>query len=260
VGGSTIFTTLDLRAGYWQVLVAEPDIEKTAFRCHRGLFEFVRMPFGLASAPANFQRTMDFVLSNFIGRLAMVYIDDVVVYSKSPEEHAHHLEAIFTKLHDAGLKLKPSKCTFARDKVNLLGYIVSVDGISSDRTKTDAIANLPPPEDVAGVRTFLGMSGYYRQCVESYAQHAEPLVRLVRKSERFVWGSEQQVAFQHLKDALVSNKVMAHPQVNKPYRLYTDACNYAVGAILVQNDESGTERVIQYVSHQLVGHSSVGLH
>lgn len=253
VGGSAVFSTLDLKSGYWQIPVAERDIEKTAFRCHRGLFEFVRMPFGLANAPGHFQRTMDYVFSDLIGKTVMVYIDDIVVYSKNVEDHANHLEEVFQRLEKYGLRLKPSKCTFGKSEVKLLGYIVNKHGIASDPEKTKAIADLQPPASVAEVRSFLGMSGYYRQCIPSYAEISEPLVRLTRKYARFEWTDCQQRAFDTLKDILVSNEVMAHPQVNKPYKLYTDACDYAIGAILVQADNDGVERVVQYVSHQLAG-------
>ena len=251
--GSTIFTTLDLKSGYHQIPVHEDSIAKTAFRCHRGLFEFLRMPFGLANAPANFQRTMDYVLSDLVGKCVMVYIDDIVIFSKSREDHVRHLRAVFDKLREFGLKLKPSKCSFAQPEVKLLGYNVSGEGIASDPDKTAAIANLRPPRDVSEVRSMLGMCGYYRQCIQSYAHVSEPLVRLTRKHVRFSWDEEQQSSFDQLKRALTSNSVMAHPQIGKPYRLYTDACGYAVGAILVQTDDNNVERVVQYVSHQLQG-------
>ena len=202
--GSTIFSTIDLKAGYWQIPVAPNSIEKTGFICHGGLFQFKRMPFGLANAPANFQRTMNYVLSDLIGECAMCYIDDVVIFSKTPEEHKYHLEQVFERLAQAGLKLKMSKCDFAKPEVKLLGYLV-------------------------------------------YARVAEPLVKLTRKSETFVWSEKQAEAFQKLKTMLTTAPVVAHPRLDLPYQLYTDECNYAVGAILCQVHEDGVERVVQYV-------------
>ena len=251
--GAKVFSTLDLKSGYWQIPVAEEDVKKTAFITHTGLYEFVRMPFGLANAPAEFQRTMQTVLGEMIGQFVMVYLDDIVVYSKSEQEHEEHLRRVFDALEQNGLKLKASKCTFSAPSVELLGYIVSAEGIKCNPDKTDAIANLQVPETVKEVRSFLGMAGYYRQCVPQFAKVAAPLVRLTKKHARFTWGPEQQKSFETLKELLVSSRVMAHPDTSKPYKLYTDACDYAIGAILVQEDEHGMERPIQYVSKQLAG-------
>ena len=251
--GAKIFSTLDLKSGYWQIPVHEEDVKKTAFITHTGLYEFVRMPFGLANAPAEFQRTMQAVLGEMIGQFVMVYLDDIVVYSRTEGEHEEHLRRVFDALEHNGLKLKASKCTFRAPSVELLGYIVSADGIKCNPDKTEAIANLASPETVKEVRSFLGMAGYYRQCVPQFAKVAAPLVRLTKKQARFSWGQEQQEAFDVLKELLVSSQVMAHPDTSKPYKLYTDACDYAIGAILVQEDDDGVERPIQYVSKQLAG-------
>ena len=253
VGGASIFTTLDLKAGYWQIPVSKEDIPKTAFVCHKGLYEFKRLPFGLANAPSQFQRIMDKVLAGLVGVCVLVYIDDLVIYSKDEISHAEHLKLVFERLRNAGLKIKPSKCCFAKPEVKLLGYIINKDGIRSNPEKVSAIQKLNPPSNVKGVRSFLGMCNYYAQTLPSYAKVAEPLYKLTRKNEPFVWGPEQQQSFTTLKELLGSNSVMAYPRVNQPYKLYTDACGYAIGGILVQEDENGTERVIQYVSHQLSG-------
>ena len=181
------------------------------------------------------------------------YIDDVVIFSKTPEEHKYHLEQVFERLAQAGLKLKMSKCDFAKPEVKLLGYLVNKDGIKTNPAKISAIEKLQPPTNVREIRSFLGISGYYRQCLEGYARVAEPLVKLTRKSEPFVWTEKQAEAFQKLKTMLTTAPVIAHPRLDLPYKLYTDACNYAIGAILCQVHEDGVERVVQYVSHQLSG-------
>ena len=253
VGGSAVFSTLDLKAGYWQLPVAEEDVYKTAFRCHLGLYEFLKMPFGLANAPAVFQRTMDKILSGLVGYCVFVYLDDIVVYSRNMEDHEHHLQLVFDRLRDAGLRLKPTKCAFGLEEVKLLGYIVGTQGIRTDPEKVTAIANLKPPKTVNEVRSFLGMTGYYRSCVPDYAKTAEPLVSLTRKHIRFDWNDERQRAFDTLKELLTSSHVMTAPDTTKPYKLYTDACDYAVGGILVQKAEDGTEKVVQYISHALSG-------
>lgn len=250
LGGSTIFTTLDLKSGYWQVPMDEGSIEKTAFITHQGLYEFVVMPFGLCNAPAIFQRLMQEVLFDVLGKCCMVYLDDIVIYSKSPEEHEENTRKVLDRLGEAGVKLKQSKCTFDAEEVNLLGYIVSPKGITPDPAKTDAIMNLAQPSDVKEVRSFLGMANYYRQCVPNFAAVADPLTDLTRKHSRWTWTEKHQEAFDVLKRALVGADIMAMPDTSKPYRLYTDACDYAVGGILVQ-EVDGVERVIQYVSKKL---------
>ena len=209
------------------------------------------MPFGLANGPAVFQRTMDKVLAGLIGRCVFVYLDDIVVYSASIEEHEKHLQSVFDRLQDAGLRLKPSKCHFGLPEVRLLGHIISADGKSPDPEKTEAISSLPPPTTVREVRSFLGSASYYRMCIPDYAKIAEPLTELTRKHVRMEWNPDRQAAFDQLKQELVSNRVMAPPRTDRPYKLYTDACDYAVGAILVQEDDKGVERVIQYISHAL---------
>ena len=251
--GTSIFSTIDLRSGFHQVTVDPADREKTAFICHRGLFEFVRMPFGLANGPSHFQRAMDQVFQDYLGKFVMVYIDDIVIFSKTIEEHIKHLETVFARLADFGLQIKPEKCKFARREINLLGYVLNEKGIKANPEKTVAISKMPPPKTVKQVRSFLGMAGYYRQCIQNYADLAQPLTELTQKRKRFYWSPECQKAFQALKLALVSDTIVRHPRVDLPYKLYTDASNFCVGAILCQTHEDGTEYVVQYLSHQLSG-------
>jgi transposase InsO family protein len=251
--GSKVFSTLDLKAGYWQVPMAPESIPLTAFTCFRGLFEFVRLPFGLANAPAIFQRAMNQVLSGLLGKVCMVYIDDIVVYSKTLEDHAQHLKQIFSRLKEVGLQVKPSKCSFELGEIELLGHRVTAEGIKPQPEKVESIANLVPPTDVKAIRSFLGMTGYYRQYIADYASVALPLTELTKKGNPFVWGQEQQAAFDALKQALTRAPILAHADPSKPYVLYTDASDKAVGAILVQNDSEKVERVIAYLSHKLSG-------
>ena len=253
LSGATIFSTLDLKSGYWQVKVAPDSIAKTAFICHRGLFQFRRMPFGLCNAPGVFQRLMNGVLAPYLGRFAMVYLDDIVVFSRSREDHETHVRQVLEALHAYGLKAKPSKCSFGIEELKLLGHVVSADGIHTDPDKVRAIRDMAPPGDAKGVRTFLGMTGYYRQFIPEYGKVARPLTELTKRHARFLWGPDQERAWAQLRDRLVSADVMAYPQLGRPYKLYTDACDYAVGAILVQEDEQGVERPIQYLSKQLSG-------
>ena len=251
VGCGKIFTTLDLKSGYWQLPVAEADREKTAFVCHRGQFQYNRVSFGLANAPSFFQRTMNHILAPLLGKCVLIYIDDLVIYSSSKAQHLRDLEQVFVLLDQFNLKLKRSKCEFGKPRVELLGYQIDARGIAPLPEKTAAIRDLPAPRNLKTTRSFLGLANYYRQCMPSYAHIAEPMVNLTRKGVDFNWTNQHDAAFQSLKGLLVSSHVMAHPDVHKPYKLYTDACDYAIGGILCQVDDQGVERVIQYISHQL---------
>ena len=231
--------------------MAKEDQPKTAFRCHLGLFQCKRMPFGQCNAPAVFQRTMDKVLSGLIGRFVCVYLDDIIVFSDNMEEHEYHLQCVFDRLREAGLKLKPTKCSFGLREVKVLGYIMNSQGSSPDPDKVQAIQEMAPPECVKDVRRFLGMTSYYRTCLPGYAAVCEPLIALMRKHVRFEWTDIRQKAFEELKRLLVSSHVMAAPHPHKPYRLYTDACHYVVGGILVQELDDGVEKVVPYISHIL---------
>ena len=199
------------------------------------------MPFGLATAPSWFQRIMDNVLDGLIGNICLVYLYDIVVFSQNDEAHLKHLQLVFDRLRSAGLRLKPTKCHIGLKQIKLLGHMVSADGISSD----------PPLPILNKSAVFLGMTGYYRDLIPHYADLAEPLVSLTGKHIRFQWNSEQEAAFKALKQALISRRIMAAPRLDRPFKLYTDASDVAVGAILVQDDNQGVERVIQYVSHAL---------
>jgi hypothetical protein len=249
--GATVFSTIDLKSGFYQLPLHPDAMEKTAFVCHRGLFHWTRLPMGLCNATQAFQRAMEIVLKGLIGTCCLLYIDDIVVHSVNEEQHVRHLQAIFDRLRQFNLKLNPKKCVFGRSEVELLGYIVSRHGIRATPAKITAITNMAQPASVADIRSFLGMTGYYRQCIKDYAKIANPLVELTKKQAKFVWGEEQQKAFTSLKNALISDHIMAHPQTDKPYIIYTDACDYAIGAIACQLDEQGVERPIVYLSKKL---------
>ena len=250
MGKSKYFTTLDLKSGYWQIEVKESDRCKTAFVTHKGLYEFNVMAFGIATAPSVFQDLMNKVLSGIGNEYAMAYLDDVIVFSETLEDHFRHLEDVFERLESAGLKLKKSKCEFLKKEIHYLGHIISDKGIRPDEAKIDAIRNLPAPTTVKDVRAFIGMVGFYRNFITHFAETAKPLTALTKKNCRFSWSSEAQEAFDALKCKLIEAPILAYPDVNLPYKLYTDASNTAVGAMLTQVFPEG-ERAIQYLSHQL---------
>lgn len=251
LSGATIFSTLDMRSGYHQVPLSEDAIPKTAFVCHRGQYEFLRVPFGLSNAPGHYQSIMNNVLAKHIGKRVMVFLDDIIVFSKDPEQHAADLDMVLSDLAAANLTLKESKCHFGNSELDLLGYVISAKGIQAQPSKTAAIKQLPIPNNISELRRFLGMCSYYRQLVPKFAEIAEPLFQLMRKDVEWKWGSTHTSGFEKLKEALCSQQVMAHPDLSKPYILYTDACDYAIGGILCQEDDDGIERPIQYISATL---------
>ena len=201
--------------------------------------------------PSIFQRAMELALADLLGKCVWVFIDDLVVASSSPQEHERDLEAVFSRLRKAQLHLKASKCFFGKTEIQLLGYIISPQGIRSDPEKVSAIVGMPAPATLKQVRSFVGMVNYYSKTIPGYARITEPLVKLTRKNQPFVWGHDQQKAFETLKELLISSEVMAYPRTDRPYKLYTDASDTCVGGILVQDDKAGVEKVVQYISHQL---------
>ena len=156
IGGSQIFSTLDLKSGYWQIEMDEQSIPKTAFRCHRGLFEFLRLPFGLRIGPAAFKRIMDTVLGDLLGKVYLVYLDDIVIFSANQEEHLHHIQLVFERLRNAGLRLNSAKCHFGVKEIKLLGFIINANGIATDPVEVEVIKNMPPPTSVEETVRFLG--------------------------------------------------------------------------------------------------------
>ena len=236
---------MDLMSGYWQVELSPDAREKTAFTTYSGLFEFLVLPFGLTNAPATFQRLMECVLRGLTWRVCLIYLDDVIVFSKTFEEHLANLRLVFTRFRAAGIKLKPSKCHFGRTEVPYLGHIVSKDGVRPDPDKIRAVQEFPVPRNVHEVRSFLGLANYYRKFVKDFCQLAAPLHQLTSKKVQFKWTEESNAAFQTLKAALVSAPILAYPDFTREFQLYVDASDSAIGMVLgqIQNDK---EVVIAY--------------
>ena len=258
LGKAKYFTSLDLKSGYWQVLMNESDKEKTAFACHRGLFEFNVMPFGLSNAPAVFQELMSVVLQG-LGDFAIAYLDDILVFSPTLEDHLQHLDTIFDRLRKHDLKLKLKKCNFLESETNYLGFIIGKDGIKPDPKKVEAIGSLPIPTCVREVRSFIGMSSYYRRFIPNFSEIAEPIIALTKKHAHYKWSAKHDEAFQYLKDSLSVVPLLAYPDTNKPYTLYTDASGTCIGACLTQSCDMAddeipnvsNEKPIYYLSHKL---------
>ena len=251
LAGSTLFTTLDLASGYWQVEVDPADKEKTAFSTPRGHYEFNVMPFELTNAPATFQRLMQCVLAGISGDICFAYLDDIIIFSATFEQHLLQLDAVLQRLRSANLKLKPTKCHFAQSKVQYLGHVISSDGIQVDPKKTTAISDFPAPTDAKHLKQFLGLANYYRKFVENYASIAEPLHKLLRKNaQRYMWNEQCQYSFDLLKQKLANPPILTYPDFTIPFIVSTDALSTAIGGILSQIHDGG-EKVVAYWSRQL---------
>ena len=240
--GTRYFSSMDLMSGYWQVEMEHASREHTAFITYGGLYEFLVVPFGLTGAPSTFERLMECVLRNLTYKICLIYLDDILVYSKTFDDHLSHLRQVFDRLRHANLKLKPSKCKFACTKVTYLGHVVSPDGISPDEDKISDVRDFPRPHNIKTVRSFLGLANYYRRFIKS-----RPLNQLLRKNHKFLWTDACEQAFKALKDALASAPILAFPNFKEPFHLYTDASNDGIGVTLGQIQE-GREVVIAYAS------------
>ena len=250
LGGSSWFSTMDLASGYWQVAMDEKDAEKTAFITESGLFQFKVLPFGLCNAGATFQRLMQLALAGLSWEMVLVYIDDLIVHSKSFEEHLGHLKEVFEKLRNAGLKMSPKKCNFFRREVIFLGHIVNEDGVKTDPSKINAVNEWPQPTTVKDVQAFLGLCGYYRKFIKGFAQIAQPLYQLFKKDVSFIWSEDCQKAFDLLKRTMTEAPILSYPRTEGQFVLDTDASNYALGVVLSQIQD-GQEKVILYYSKSL---------
>ncbi|XP_075128097.1 uncharacterized protein LOC142201168 [Leptodactylus fuscus] len=256
LGKARYFSSLDLASGYWQVPVAEKDKAKTAFIVPMGLFEFNRMPFGLSNAPGTFQRLMESCLGDMNFEATLIYLDDIVVYSASFTQHLDQLGQVFRCLRGHGLKLKPKKCRIFQREIEYLGHKVSEAGIQPSDDKVRAVQQWPTPTTLREVRAFLGLAGHCRRFIKHFAKLAEPLHKLLRatargpKTQRINWGPRQAEAMDKIKEALTSAPILAYADYNLPFRLYTDASLYGLGAVLSQVQE-GVERVIAYGSRTL---------
>ena len=237
-------------SGYWQVEMNSSSKEKTAFVTHSGLYEFTTMPFGLCNAPGTFQRLMECVLRGLTWQIALIYLDDVLVYSRTFDDHLQHLRLVFDRFRTAGLKLKPSKCHFGQKQVNYLGHVITRDGIQPDPEKIKVVQEYPVPRTVKDVRAFMGLTNYYRKFVKDFAHIASPLHDLTKKGAAFLWTEECQTAFETLKQALTEAPILAYPDFTQPFQLATDASNDAIGMVLGQK-RNGKEVVIAYAGRKL---------
>ncbi|GJQ93229.1 putative nucleotidyltransferase, ribonuclease H [Tanacetum coccineum] len=244
--GSSVYSKIDLRSGYHQLRIREEDIPITAFRTRYGHYEFQVMPFGLTNAPAVFMDLMNRVCKPYLDKFVIVFIDDILIYSKNKEEHGEHLKTILNLLRSEKLYAKFSKCDFWLDSVQFLGHVIDSSGVHVDPAKIEAIKNWAAPTTPTEVRQFLGLAGYYRRFIKEFSLISKPLTKLTQKNKPYVWGDDEEEAFQTLKLKLCSAPILSLPEGSEDFVVYCDASLKGFGAVLMQR-----EKVIAYASRQL---------
>ena len=247
--GTSYLSKIDLRSGYHQLRVLEGDVPKTAFRTRYGHYEFVVMPFGLTNAPAVFMDLMNRVCRSFLDKFVIIFIDGILIYSKTSGDHSQHLRQILETLRKEKLYEQFSKFEFWIRKVDFLGHVVSKDIIHVDPSKIKAIEDWSAPRTPTEIQQFLGLAGYYRRFIQNFSKIAKPLTTLTQKGVTFNWEERQDAAFQTLKQALCSAPILSLPEGTKDFVVYRDASNQGLGCILMQRG-----KVIAYASRQLKTH------
>ena len=241
--GSRVFSKIDLRTGYHQLKIRATDIPKTAFTTRYGLYEYNVMSFGLTNAPAYFMNLMNKIFMNFLDKFVVVFIDDILVYSKSEEEHEQHLEIVLETLRQHQLYAKFSKCEFWLEEVGFLGHILSAGGIAVDPAKIKTVMEWKAPTTQTEVRAFLGLAGYYRRFVEGFSSIARPMTQLLKKDRKFEWTDKCEESFQQLKSRLTTAPILIMPDIAKPFDVYCDASKTGLGCVLMQEG-----KVVSYLS------------
>jgi len=247
--GASVFSKIDLRSGYHQIRVKAEDIQKTAFRTRYGHYEYQVMPFGVTNAPAIFMDYMNRIFHPFLDQFVVVFIDDILIYSKTLEEHEEHLRIVLQILKEKKLYAKLSKCEFWLEEVKFLGHVISNNGVSVDPTKVEAVLQWEPPKTVTEIRSFLGLAGYYRRFIEGFSKIALPLTQLTKKGQAFVWTEKCENSFQELKKRLTTSPVLALPDPTGHFVIFCDASKMGLGCVLMQD-----RRVVAYSSRQLRTH------
>ena len=247
--GAYVFSKIDLRSGYHQLKIRNSDIPKTTFTTRYGLYEYTIMSFGLTNAPAYFMYLMNKVFMEFLDKFVVVFIDDILIFSKTEEEHAEHIRLVLQKLREHKLYAKRSKCEFWLKEVSFLGHVVSNGGIAVDPGKVQDVLNWKPPTTVSEIRSFLGLAGYYRRFIEGFSKLAKPMTALLEKNAKYVWSDKCQANFNELKKRLTTAPVLILPDLSKNFSIYCDASRLGLGCVLMQEG-----RVVAYASRQLRKH------
>jgi transposase InsO family protein len=249
--GARYFSTIDFCSGYWQIGVDSDSIPKTAFVTKSGLWEWLRMPFGLCNAPSTFQRCMDVMLTGLNWKCCLVYIDDILVFSNSLEEHIEHLSQIFERLRKHNYSIKLSKCWFGNEETTYLGHLINQHGVQPHPNKVEAIVKFKTPSSLTDVRSFMGLVNYYHRFVNNLGTIAAPLYGLMKKNVTFYWSEACEKAFQQIKSILVTSPILRYPDFTKEFILCCDASDVGVASILSQIDDNNNEYVVAYASRSL---------
>jgi hypothetical protein len=245
------FTKFDIRDGYHRLRVAAGEEWKTAFRCRYGLFEYTVMPFGLCNAPGTFQHYMNDTFREFLDKFLIIYLDDMLIFSDTLEEHRTHVRLVLERLQDSELYLKPSKCQFHVQEVGFLGFIVGPNGVQMDPEKLSAITTWPAPKCVSDIRVFLGLANFYRRFVKDFSKVVSPITSLLKKHRKFHWDSAAQGAFDKLRTAFTTAPVLRHFDSILPTVIEADASDYALGSVISQRDPTdGTLHPITFHSRK----------
>jgi hypothetical protein len=247
--GASVFSKIDLRSGYHQLRIQPSDVSKTAFITKYGLYEFMVMSFGLMNAPAYFMFLMNSVFMDYLDKFVVVFIDAILIYSQNEQEHEENLRKVLQRLRDCQLYAKLSKCEFWISEVLFMGHIINQDGLVVDPNKVAAILDWKALKDVRGIKSFIGMAGYYRRFIEGFSKIARPMIALLAKKVEFKWTPACQESFEMLKQKLTTAPVLVLPDVHKPFSVYCDASYSGLGCVLMQEG-----KVVAYSSRQLKVH------
>lgn len=253
LSGASYFTTLDCDQAYYQIPMNPSSKDKTAFITPDGLFQFKVLPFGLANSPAVFQRLIDSVLGRLKWTIALVYMDDLIAFSKNFDEHLDHIDTILAAVSKAGLILQATKCSFGFSKLKYLGHIISKNGVEVDPEKVRAVKDFPLPKKVKNVQSFVALCSYYRRFIPQFSHIAKPLHDLTKKDVPFNWTDIHQAAFDGLKELMCSTPILGYPDEFSPTEIHCDGSSLGLGCTIVQKQE-GIERVIAYASRSLRRH------
>jgi len=250
INGAQRYTKLDLQGAYNLVRIAQGEEWKTAFHTKMGLYEYLVMPMGLTNVPASFQALMNHVLWDHIDKICAVYLDDILVYSKDPKEHDHHVKLVLQKLEEYFLKVDLDKSEFDQEEVEFLGHIIGKNGIRMDPRKVQSVLEWPTPENLKDLQAFLGLANYYRRFIKSYSTIVTPLLRFTKKDVPFQWDEPAQKAFDALKEKFTTAPVLMVFDPTKPIYIETDASDYALGACLSQKDDQGRMHPVAFLSRK----------
>jgi hypothetical protein len=243
------FSKIDLRSGYHQMKIRLKDIHKTAFVTRYGQYEYTVMSFGLTNAPAYFMNIMNKVFMDELDKCVVVFIDDILVFSKTAEEHEEHLRIVLGKLRQHQLYAKFSKCEFWMEEVAFLGHVLSAKGVAIDPSKIEAVSKWQSPKSVTEIRSFLGLAGYYRRFIENFSKIAKPMTELLKSNTPYVWSDKCEASFQELKTRLTTTPVLTLPDASKDFVVYCDASRQGLDCVLMQGGQ-----VVAYASRQLRKH------